>query len=132
MVIKKFNNWLEQNKMFESFDSNNPIDVKNDIESILYNLEDYNLRFQFRANGLNLLPCKDLETVLTGGEVNTSDINYFLIGLANVGFKNELDELKEKLEWFLIILKDHLDYIDPKNIYIDEGASGAWIIVKMN
>ena len=135
---------MKRIKLFESFNTNNPLDIKKDIESIFYLLEDYDdlIRFEFRAKGFNLLPCTELESFAE----SKSLIESFLIGL-NFGYQESMrsastydtyknykeheSEVKEKMEFFLVLLREHLDYIDPKNITIGDGSTGVWIIVKI-
>jgi len=146
---------MKRIKLFESFQSNNLLDIKNDIESILYNIDDlgYDMKFDFHAEGFNSISCDDIDIESLLSTYNKSiesrkykPIERFIIGLklpSDLDFSDGKDyqyhynKLRKKLEWFLVLLKDHLDYIDPNHIYIwtfynsQYGATGASIIVKL-
>ena len=148
---------MKRIKLFESFKSIDPIEVRDDIKSILYELEDAGLNPTLNVN--IIYPSKNygdtidsdlLEDYLTetGNHYDKENyIRWFLINISRPGklivsFGDELPasrfhwkssitpEIKQQMERFLVLLKEHLDYIDPKKIKMH--SSNAFIVIYLN
>jgi hypothetical protein len=140
-------------KLFESFQAINPIEVRDDIKSILYELEDAGLNPTLSAN--IIYPSKNygdtidsdlLEDYITerGNHYDKENyMRYFTINISRPGklidelpasrfhWKGSITpEIKQQMERFLVLLKEHLDYIDPKKIKMH--SSNAFIAIYIN
>jgi len=140
-------------KLFESFQAINPIEVRDDIKSILYELEDAGLNPTLSAN--IIYPSKNygdtidsdlLEDYITerGNHYDKENyMRYFTINISRPGkliddmpftrfhWKGTITpEIKQQMERFIILLREHLDYIDPKKIKMH--SSNAFIAIYLN
>ena len=137
---------MKRIKLFESFKSIDHIEVRDDIKTILYELEDAGLNPTLSAN--IIYPSKNygdtidsdlLEDYLTetGNHYDKENyIRWFLINISRPGklidelpasrfhWKGSITpEIKQQMERFLVLLKEHLDYIDPKKIKMHSSNS---------
>ena len=133
---------MKRIKLFESFKSIDPIEVRDDIKSILYELEDAGLNPTLNVN--IIYPSKNygdtidsdlLEDYLTerGNHYDKENyMRYFTINIWDSGKLKTLTyngkssitpEIKQQMERFLVLLKEHLDYIDPKKIKMHSSNS---------
>ena len=140
---------MKRIKLFESFKSIDPIEVRDDIKSILYELEDAGLNPTLNVN--IIYPSKNygdtidsdlLEDYLTerGNHYDKENyMRYFTINIWDSGKLKTLTyngkssitpEIKQQMERFLVLLKEHLDYIDPKKIKMH--SSTAFIVIYLN
>ena len=140
---------MKRIKLFESFKSIDPIEVRDDIKSILYELEDAGLNPTLNVN--IIYPSKNygdtidsdlLEDYLTerGNHYDKENyMRYFTINIWDSGKLKTLTyngkssitpEIKQQMERFLVLLKEHLDYIDPKKIKMH--SSNAFIVIYLN
>ena len=140
---------MKRIKLFESFKSIDPIEVRDDIKSILYELEDAGLNPTLNVN--IIYPSKNygdtidsdlLEDYLTerGNHYDKENyMRYFTINIWDSGKLKTLTyngkssitpEIKQQMERFLVLLKEHLDYIDPKKIKMH--SSNAFIAIYLN
>ena len=145
---------MKRIKLFESFKSIDPIEVRDDIKTILYELEDAGLNPTLSANIIyssknygDTIDSDLLEDYLTerGNHYDKENyMRYFTINISRPG-KLWIDELpasrfhwkasrfhwkgsitpeiKQQMERFLVLLKEHLDYIDPKKIKMHSSNS---------
>jgi hypothetical protein len=114
---------MKRIKLFENFNTNNPLDVRDDIKSILYELEDAGLNPTLKVN-ISLphektIDSDELENYLDTG----AHVRYFKLEIEtdNGDVVKITPEIKEKLERFIILLREHLDYIDSENIKIQKN-----------
>ena len=140
---------MKRIKLFESFKSIDPIEVRDDIKSILYELEDAGLNPTLNVN--IIYPSKNygdtidsdlLEDYLTerGNHYDKENyMRYFTINIWDSGKLKTLTyngkssitpEIKQQMERFLVLLKEHLDYIDPKKIKMH--SSNAFSVIYLN
>ena len=140
---------MKRIKLFESFKSIDPIEVRDDIKSILYELEDAGLNPTLNVN--IIYPSKNygdtidsdlLEDYLTERGNHYDKENYMLYFTINIWDSGKLKtltyngkssitpEIKQQMERFLVLLKEHLDYIDPKKIKMH--SSNAFIVIYLN
>ena len=140
---------MKRIKLFESFNTIDPIEVRDDIKSILYELEDAGLNPTLNVN--IIYPSKNygdtidsdlLEDYLTerGNHYDKENyMRYFTINIWDSGKLKTLTyngkssitpEIKQQMERFLVLLKEHLDYIDPKKIKMH--SSNAFIAIYLN
>ena len=114
---------MKRIKLFENFDTNNPLDVRDDIKTILYELEDdgYDVRFLAKVKPV-------------GGYVeidaldSSTDVDLFILWVTlpydRIEPAYSSGSIKTDVERFLLLLRDHLDYINPKNIRLDKKENG--------
>ncbi len=115
---------MKRIKLFENFSVLNPIDVRDDIKSVLYELEDMGLDVSF--NALVSITGTDIKVDASKIEPGHS-VNLFTISARkNAEFTTDV---KEKLKWFHELLIDHLDYINPKKIRLENA--GRYISVSL-
>jgi hypothetical protein len=114
---------MKRIKLFENFNTNNPLDVRDDIKSILYELEDAGLNPTLKVN-ISLphektIDSDELENYLDTG----AHVRYFKLEIEtdNGDVVKITPEIKERLERFIILLREHLDYIDSENIKIQKN-----------
>jgi hypothetical protein len=123
---------MKRIKLFESFNTNNPIEVRDDIKTILYELEDkgYDVEFKANVNAVETRWADIGRNVDVDVLESSSDVDFFII-IPRVTLPSTYSSvsIKKDLERFVFLLRDHLDYIDPKNIRIENG--GKWISIKL-
>lgn len=123
---------MKRIKLFESFNTNNPLDVRDDIKTILYELEDkgYDVEFKANVNAVGTRWTDVGKNVDVDVLESSSDVAFFII-IPRVTLPSEYSSvsIKKDLERFVFILRDHLDYIDPKNIRLENG--GKWISIRL-
>ena len=114
---------MKRIKLFENFNTNNPLDVRDDIKSILYELDDIGLNPTLKVN-ISLphektIDSDELENYLDTG----AHVRYFKLEIEtdNGDVVKITPEIKERLERFIILLREHLDYIDSENIKIQKN-----------
>jgi hypothetical protein len=121
---------MKRIKLFENFSVLNPIDVRDDIKSVLYELEDMGLDVSF--NALVSIPGTEIKMetcfMLDANKIEPEHIvDFFTISARkNAEFTTDV---KEKLKWFHELLIDHLDYINPKKIRLENA--GRYISVSL-
>ena len=115
-------------KLFEGFDGLKPEDILKDIKTISYILEDngYEMRYFYsitqQFSGVRSINSDELEGMIDAGHYKRSKIKWNSIIIIIIPFyENELDEPeKSKIKfdgnYFLNLLKEHLDYIDDSRI----------------
>ncbi len=115
---------MKRIKLFENFNTKNPLDVRDDIKSILYELEDAGLNPTLKVN-ISLphektIDSDQLENYLTDPGTR---VRYFKLEIEtdNGDVVRITPEIKEKLERFILLLREHLDYIDGENIKIQKN-----------
>ena len=114
-------------KLFEGF-SLNPEDILKDIKTISYILEDvgYDIRYFYsitqQFSGVRSINSDELEGMIDAGHYKRSKIKWNSIIIIIIPFyESELDkpdEIKLKFDgnYFLNLLKEHLDYLDDNRI----------------
>ena len=111
---------MKRIKLFESFEVLNPKEVMEDIESIIYELEEFG--FDISLGYYNWDSKNGLWSRYTTkkGEI---DAKYILIDINNYD-ENTPSRHQDilKLKTFMNQLKNHLDYINPNKI-MDRGIS---------
>ena len=114
---------MKRIKLFENFNTNNPLDVRDDIKSILYELDDIGFNPTLKVN-ISLphektIDSDELENYLDTG----AHVRYFKLEIEtdNGDVVKITPEIKERLERFIILLREHLDYIDSENIKIQKN-----------
>ena len=125
---------MKRIKLFENFNTIDPIEVRDDIKTILYELEDNGYDVIFKAHVDNHF---DVGGNWIGDNVNvdeivsTSNVKFFIIRVRPDVDKDfpKISDIKKDLERFVFLLRDHLDYINPKNIRLENG--GKWISIKI-
>jgi hypothetical protein len=130
---------MKRIKLFESFQSINPIEVRDDIKTILYELEDKGYDVEFKANvnavgtGLGAIAMIGGKNVDVDVLESSSDVAFFIIRVTlpydKISSAYSSGSIKKDLERFVFLLRDHLDYIEPKNIRLENG--GKWISIKI-
>ena len=128
---------MKRIKLFENFSVLNPIDVRDDIKSVLYELEDMGFDVIFNAHVS--APGNYLDEKMDANKMEEMEpghiVNFFtILARKNAEFTNflsddELADVKEKLKWFYELLIDHLDYINPKKIRLENA--GRYISVRL-
>ena len=116
---------MKRIKLFENFKSIDPIEVRDDIKSILYELDDIGLNPTLKVNiskrflHEKTIDSDELENYLDTG----AHVRYFKLEIEtdNGDVVKITPEIKERLERFIILLREHLDYIDSKNIKIQKN-----------
>lgn len=124
---------MKRIKLFESFNTKNTfgsfIDVRDDIKSILYELDDIGLNPTLKVNislphvyGMRrykTIDSDELENYIDTG----AHVRYFKLEIEtdNGDVVKITPEIKERLERFIILLREHLDYIDSENIKIQKN-----------
>lgn len=121
---------MKRIKLFESFNTNNPIEVRDDIKTILYELEDKGYDVEFKANVNDVGTGWGIKNVDVDVLESSSDVAFFII-IPRVTLPSTYSSvsIKKDLERFVFLLRDHLDYIDPKNIRLENG--GKWISIRL-
>ena len=122
---------MKRIKLFESFNTNNPLDVRDDIKTILYELEDKGYDVEFKAHvTVQRVPTSFGKNVDVDVLESSSDVAFFII-IPRVTLPSTYSSvsIKKDLERFVLLLRNHLDYIEPKNIRLENG--GKWISVKL-
>ena len=121
-------NKMKRIKLFENFNVLDPIEVRDDIKSVLYELTDLGVNINFQAcvvgpgtaweaiKSAREILAEDLESYLS--ENPTSKVIFFSISVLGIMATPSSDI--ESMKWFHELLTDHLDYIDPKKILFDE------------
>jgi hypothetical protein len=124
-------------KLFESFSGLKPEEILKDIKTISYILEDggYDIRYFYNISqpfsGVRSINSDELEGMIDAGHYKRSKIKWNSIIIIIIPFyENELDEpdkskMKFDGDYFLNLLKEHLDYIDDSRIinYINTSDS---------
>ena len=115
-------------KLFESFTGLKPEEILKDIKTISYILEDdgYEMRYFYTItqpfSGVRSINSDELEGMIDDGHYKRSKIIWHSIIIIIIKeMENPLDEpdmskIKDDGNYFLNLLKDHLDYIDDSRI----------------
>lgn len=130
---------MKRIKLFENFNALNPIDVRDDIKSVLYELEDMGFDVSFNAHVST--PGNYIDDKIDASKIEEIEpgkiVHFFtiIVKRKNTEFSNffpnvdELTDVKEKLKWFHELLTDHLDYINPKKIRLENA--GRYISISL-
>jgi hypothetical protein len=109
---------MKRIKLFEKFNTSNILALRDDIRSVLYELEDMDLNVRFRT-------FTKVGTDEDANRIDGTDVDCFLI-MVKPKNPSKKEDIKEKMEWFLELLKNHLDYIKPNKIKLGSAASGRF------
>ena len=102
-------------KLFEKFGKLDPNEVLEDIKAIDYELDDYDFEYQFIIPGepdLILMPDEYNRLLDSGLDIKCKTIFIKI----NTNYKFSEDKCFDDINRFISLLKEHLDYVDPKRI----------------
>lgn len=108
-------------KLFEKFGKLDPNEVLEDIKSIDYELDDYDIEYKFiipgkptrTSDGITFISPEEYNNLLNDDLDIKCKTIFIKIGL---NYKFSEDKCFDDINRFISLLKEHLDYIDPKKI----------------
>ena len=124
---------MKRIKLFENFNVLDPQEIVSDIETIIYELEDkeYDIQIFYKsplADGLfkvaanKHLGIKNVSAIIISPVYKKGPRTPFsdLMTKGSRGWNNILDDFRNDMNVFINQLRDHLDYIYPDKITLEE------------
>jgi hypothetical protein len=107
-------------KLFEKFGKLDPNELLEDIKSIDYELDNYDIEYKFIIPGSpDMFLTPDEYNNLHQQEQYNNRLNVKCKGIfikIGLNYKFSEDKCFDDINRFISLLKEHLDYVDPKKI----------------